>query len=820
MKKLYLVALVFSFFCNIVPQTWQLQSVKPAGVDLYDVVALSSTRVLAFGMQGKEVISTDAGETWQVNSLLSITNDIYATSFLSDNMTGWIVGSAGMIMKTTDGGDNWVSQTSNTSNQLSDIEFASDNVSGIAVGASGTVVTTTNGGTTWIVQTAPTGTTAILKVCIVPTTPNPTVYIGSTYSSGRLMKSTNFGVSFTNATPTGITSLGVYSMCYSDNLHYWIGLSSTLGVYYTTNGGTSWSASTGGTMQIFDLKYASTTPVGVDGGALYWTTTNSGASWTKTQLPSGKALRAITFNGTNYIAVGYCDAILKSTNSGATWSVKASGLDQGFIRNVVFKDDNFGLAGTQGISGGGGIGGNLWKTTDGGANWSVLYAFGSANQIYTIAMTSDNIWYIGLDKNLFYKTTDAGATFTQMTVPFSLASQTFWCSAFSDPLNGYFGTAGGNLIKTTDGGTTWTDLTSAAGFTQTIYSIQIKSASELYVCGTAPGPVGRLVKTTDGGTTFSPLSPGFTPGMYSIKFKDNNLGFLGGLGYVSRTTDNGTTWTATAVNGSVYWFGFNGSTVWYVAGSGQLGTSTDNGATWTATTLSSNGLWCMALSNNNMWVSASQGTMLKGTTTSYALTLNLKSLLEAMYVSGGGVMTMTPDVTIELHDASTLAVVESKTATISTSGVGTFTFTSAANGTPYFIVIKSPNTVETWSAGTVSFNNNLLTYDFTTGTDKAYTDGSNPSLVEHSPKYCIYSGDVNQDGFVTNDDFTGVDNDASVGDWHVENDVNGDGFVTNDDFTFIDNNASVGLAKQVPPGAPAHLVKHTVKNNVQKSTVK
>jgi hypothetical protein len=201
-------------------------------------------------------------------------------------------------------------------------------------------------------------------------------------------------------------------------------------------------------------------------------------------------------------------------------------------------------------------------------------------------------------------------------------------------------------------------------------------------------------------------------------------------------------------------------------------------------------------------------------------TLTLKALMEAMFVAGGTAMPNPAPVTVQLYDASTFALVETKTGTLDVNGNGSFLFSSAANGTPYYIVIKSPTTIETWSAAGVSFTGGALTYDFTTALAQAYTDGSLPSMSLQGGKYCIYSGDVNQDGFITNDDFTGVDNDASVGDWHVENDVNGDGFVTNDDFTFIDNNASVGLAKQVPPGAPAHLVKHTVKNNVQKSTVK
>ena len=198
-------------------------------------------------------------------------------------------------------------------------------------------------------------------------------------------------------------------------------------------------------------------------------------------------------------------------------------------------------------------------------------------------------------------------------------------------------------------------------------------------------------------------------------------------------------------------------------------------------------------------------------------TLALTALVEAMYVKGGSAMPMTPSVTVELHDGSTLALVDSNTSTLSTLGVGSFSFINALNGTPYYIVVKYANTVEIWSATPQSFTAGTLSYDFTTGTAKAYTDGSNLPLALHGSKYCIYSGDVNQNGFITSADFTGIDNDASAGDYHLVNDLNGDLFVTSNDFTFIDNNASAGIQRQVPPGAPAISISDSHKNIKVKS---
>jgi endonuclease G, mitochondrial len=190
-----------------------------------------------------------------------------------------------------------------------------------------------------------------------------------------------------------------------------------------------------------------------------------------------------------------------------------------------------------------------------------------------------------------------------------------------------------------------------------------------------------------------------------------------------------------------------------------------------------------------------------GTNTSKC-TLSLTALIQARY-SGS---IMIPDtVDVELRNESTLALVDQDRELLSASGVGTFTFSSAVNGTNYYLVVKHRNSVETWSASAQSFSSYALIYDFTTISTQAY--GSN--LILQDGKYCLYSGDVNQDGFVTGDDFAGVDNDGSNFEYHLVNDLNGDGFVTGDDFTYIDNNGANFISINKPTSAPTSVLNVT-----------
>jgi hypothetical protein len=160
---------------------------------------------------------------------------------------------------------------------------------------------------------------------------------------------------------------------------------------------------------------------------------------------------------------------------------------------------------------------------------------------------------------------------------------------------------------------------------------------------------------------------------------------------------------------------------------------------------------------------------------------------------------MVPDTVscIIRNGASPYSIVDSLKVLLDTFGQGVASFTQALINNNYYIVIKHRNSVETWSH-LVNFPMFNPSYDFTLAQNQAY--GNNQIMV--GTKWCIYTGDVNQDGFVTGDDYTGVDNDASNFDYHLVNDLNGDGFVTGDDFTCIDNNGASFIQRQVPPGAP------------------
>jgi len=185
---------------------------------------------------------------------------------------------------------------------------------------------------------------------------------------------------------------------------------------------------------------------------------------------------------------------------------------------------------------------------------------------------------------------------------------------------------------------------------------------------------------------------------------------------------------------------------------------------------------------------------------SQRLTLNLKTLIEGFYNHISNKM-IRDTARVYLRNANPpYAVVDSAKSYLDSNGHCLLSFLNAANSTPYYIVIKHRNSIETWSSSAMSFTSNSLTYDFTTAASQAY--GNNIKQVDTSPlRFAIYSGDVTQDGVVDGADGALIDNDVfNFITGYVPTDVNGDNTVDGSDAAIVDNNAFNFVTKITPFG--------------------
>ncbi|HPI55511.1 MAG TPA: CARDB domain-containing protein [Chitinophagaceae bacterium] len=186
------------------------------------------------------------------------------------------------------------------------------------------------------------------------------------------------------------------------------------------------------------------------------------------------------------------------------------------------------------------------------------------------------------------------------------------------------------------------------------------------------------------------------------------------------------------------------------------------------------------------------------------LTLSLKAYLQGYYQGNGTMLealfnqgrvnlhTHCDSIDVELHNTNDYSLVASHRALLKTDGTLNAFFETALMNNSYYIVLKHRNSLETWSASPILLSSNTM-YDFTMAVNKAF--GSNMLEIEPSI-FALYTGDINQDGFIDSFDFPLLDNDIfnGVSGVYINTDLNGDGFVDSFDFPLFDINSFNGIS--------------------------
>lgn len=210
--------------------------------------------------------------------------------------------------------------------------------------------------------------------------------------------------------------------------------------------------------------------------------------------------------------------------------------------------------------------GGIWKTTNGGINWSPMTDGLStlAGGDVVIDPTNSNIIYFGTGEANFsidsqygdgiFKSTDGGATWTKIATTAQVGS--YVAQLVVHPANNQIiysaGTSG--VFKTTNGGTSWTN---TSGGTYTVSLIMDPTDSQVLYMSTL---FGVIRKTTNGGTSWTTLTSGL-PSSNAQRTQlamapSNNLVLYACIENAStsamlglyKTTDGGSTWSTMATS--------------------------------------------------------------------------------------------------------------------------------------------------------------------------------------------------------------------------------------------------------------------------------
>lgn len=170
-------------------------------------------------------------------------------------------------------------------------------------------------------------------------------------------------------------------------------------------------------------------------------------------------------------------------------------------------------------------------------------------------------------------------------------------------------------------------------------------------------------------------------------------------------------------------------------------------------------------------------------------TINLKIAPEGLFNSATDKLFRKDSVIMFLRNInSPYQIIDSSKKVIDSANLSAlFNFSVVQTGNYYFSV-KTRNTLETWCrSGGININPGANNYDMTASASQAY--GSN--MVLKGSRYCIYSGNVNNDQIIDSDDLSMIEND--VYNFVLGNGItnlNGDNIVDIDDMAIVDRNAA------------------------------
>lgn len=190
----------------------------------------------------------------------------------------------------------------------------------------------------------------------------------------------------------------------------------------------------------------------------------------------------------------------------------------------------------------------------------------------------------------------------------------------------------------------------------------------------------------------------------------------------------------------------------------------------------------------------------KFTLSSPALTLKIKAVPEGLLTANDfepfviKAYLRKAESPFDLIDSSVIISSDS-------SFVNTFTFNNAPTD-KYYIVYQKPNCIETFSregGDSLIRESSGNYYDFTSSAAQAY--GNN--LFNAESLYCIYSGDVNQDGIIDVIDLISVFNSCvDFSSSNPDTDINSDGTTDLNDLLIAYNNSFEFISVQTPLNNP------------------
>lgn len=430
-----------------------------------------------------------------------------------------------------------------------------------------------------------------------------------------------------NPLPRGET-LNAVSMASADgSVAYAVGTNGC--TIKTYNGGQSWvQKSSPVSSDLYAVSFIDSThgwAAGDDGVILKMT---DGASYQQQTSGTSADIYGIFFRNSNLgWACSTGGEVLRTSNGGTTWTT----VDLGdyYFTEILFVTDTKGFV----IS----ANGDIFISNDGGATWPTHIDKGDAVSFDDISFDPDDpqIGWIASGNGSPWKTTDGGITWN--TVAAGTMWQTVECAGGGSPIVWLagFNTQPNHIAKVTDSASPTVEMMadSTYGKDMPYYGLDCASGTKVLAVGLA----GQVTFTSDGGLTWAHRDQ-TAPRDYltAIQMVDFRTGYLSAGSTVYKTTNAGTTWTATATPAGSLLYALHfldANNGWAVGGSGRILKTTNGGTSWTAQTSGvTSSLYAVHFTDANRgWAAGDDGTLLwttNGGSTWNSTTLGVNDFLD------------------------------------------------------------------------------------------------------------------------------------------------------------------------------------------------
>lgn len=392
--------------------------------NLYGVCFINASTGFVCGDAGSVYKSTNGGINWTLSNSGIPSVRLNSVSF-SGLSKGRVVGNNGIIYYTANGGSSWSSETSGTSYNLLKVKLFND--SATAVGEYGTLLVNKGGGWTSVASRIRTDIRGVTG-----TSMNDVHICGG---GGFIRNNKSGNVKFSNFEQNPMLA-NLVDIFYYDGNKGWAVSSLNSVIIYTTNGGTSWSMPSGATI------------------TRTWVSKLSGTSGIGNNLCEHPFVR-------NTLFVVYGSTVYVSRDRGETWSTIATISGGGAAHSFYVSplDTNIWMTAITGSPD------KVKRSTNYGATWTDIVSLNFSNYGQPLEMDQNNPnnYYFAPDGGGFYRSTDNGASFTEISGNYPFRSPcdiiVMWDSSNVIFVgDGVTGSGQAKIFKSTNNGVNWTDM--------------------------------------------------------------------------------------------------------------------------------------------------------------------------------------------------------------------------------------------------------------------------------------------------------------------------------------------------------------------------